>query len=303
MFDQQIRKLQFVSDLKEGDNIDSIFAVRSKSPLFPYKNGKQGSWFSIQIADKTGKIEARFWGNESTKTQMIWNLIQNSDVIHVKGMVIRYNQALQISISGTDEIKNVEKYSVGDFLPRSKKDISEMLGELRSLLSEMKNPYIATLVDSFLNDSEFMEKFSRCPAAVSRHQNYLGGLLEHTLNLIHICKTIAKDRPELDKDLLLSGCFLHDIGKIREYEISSTITISEEGRLIGHISIGQHMVEEKISKIDGFPKDLKLKLIHIILSHHGKLEWGSPKEPQFSEALVIHLADQTDAKTDYIIKH
>lgn len=298
----QLAKTQFVADLKEGNKVDSIFAVKSKSSLSPYKDGKIGLWFSVQLADKTGDIEARFWGKDKTKTQEVWKSIQIGYVVHIQGNVIRYNKALQISILATDEIKKTEEYSTDDLLPRSKKDTSEMLVELKTHLFEIKNPYISALISSFLEDEEFMRKFVRCPAAMTRHQSYLGGLLEHTLNLIHICKTVVKDHPELDEDLLLAGCFLHDIGKVREYEISTTIIMSEEGDLIGHISIGQQMVEEKISKIDGFPDDLRLKLIHIILSHHGKMEWGSPKEPQFPEAMAIHLTDQMDARVDYNIK-
>jgi 3'-5' exoribonuclease len=215
--------------------------------------------------------------------------------------VIKYKQSLQISISD-ESIGKTTQYSIEDLLARSKKDTAEMLDELKNHLTEIKNPYISALVDSFVDDEEFMERFSHCPAAISRHQNYLGGLLEHTLNLIHICKTLLKVHPELDKDLLIAGCFLHDIGKIREYEISTAITTSKEGQMIGHISIGQQMVEEKISKIAGFPEDLRLKLSHIILSHHGKMEWGSPKEPQFPEALAVHLADQMDAQLDYNIR-
>jgi 3'-5' exoribonuclease len=294
-------KLQFVSNIKEGEIVDSQFAVSEKSLPIPYRNGKDGMWFSVNLVDNTGMIQTRYWGKDNTETKQIWESVQKGDVIQVKGKVIHYNNSLQISVS--EPFTKVENYSIDDFLPKSKQNSHEMLSELKNLLSEINNPYISGLVNKFLDDSEFMEKFTICPAAIKGHQNYLGGLLEHTLNLIRTIPIIVQNHPKLNKDLLLAGCFLHDIGKVKEYEVAITPFQSDEGRLIGHISLGQQMVEEKIGQIPNFPQDLRCKIIHVVLSHHGKMEWGSPKEPQFPEALAVHLIDHIDAQIDYSLKN
>jgi 3'-5' exoribonuclease len=145
-------------------------------------------------------------------------------------------------------------------------------------------------------------EFKKAPAAMHRHQNYVGGLLEHTLNVVKICQRIHEIHPHLDYSLLLTGAILHDIGKIKEMKMSTSIDISEEGMLLGHITIGVEMLTEKIKKLERFPMQIKLKLTHMVLSHHGRLEYGSPKTPQFPEAHAVYFADEIDAKVDYLLR-
>ena len=167
---------------------------------------------------------------------------------------------------------------------------------LRAILRQTKNSHLKALIDKFLSDRRFVSLLKKAPAAKTFHHSYLGGLLEHTYSVCEMSKAVAEHYPELDRDLLLAGAFLHDIGKIRELRFDKVIDYTDEGRLLGHLILGVSMVDEKLSAIRSFPQGLSLRLKHLILSHHGQYEFGSPKRPKFLEAFALHLIDDLDAK-------
>ncbi len=296
-------KNQFVRDLKEGDMVNSMFAVKYKKPPREYKSkSKEGEWFEIRVSDKTGEITAKYWGDDVMFTNKIYKSFDKDDVIFMRGRVNAYGTGIEILIEPGKIRKCVpEEYDVKDFVDVVKKDVEAMMSELMEVVNTIEEPY-NTLLHSFFGDNEFSKEFKKAPAAMHRHQNYVGGLLEHTLNVVKICERIHDIHPGLDYHLLITGALLHDIGKTKEMKVSTSIDISEEGMLLGHITIGAEMLTEKIKKLEEFPERIKLKLIHIILSHHGRLEYGSPKTPQFPEAHAVYFADEIDAKVDYTLR-
>ena len=178
-----------------------------------------------------------------------------------------------------------------------------MLEETKNILSTIKDVHLLTLIDSFMRDEKFINDFSSSPAAMIYHQNYIGGLLEHTLNVIKICDQFCILYPELNRDLILAGAFLHDIGKTKELDVSGMmINMTDEGTLIGHTVIGYNLVLNRIMGLEEFPDILKFKILHMVLSHNGKLEYGSPKLPQFPEAVALYHADESDAKVDLFLR-
>ena len=294
-------KKQFINNLEDGTILHDIFAVKYKKPPVEYK-GKEGEWFEIRLADKTGEITAKYWGDDTTETEKIFRSFEKNEVISIQGRVSTYGEQLQVSIEAGGIRRCLPgEYSLTDFVASTEKDIEEMFHEVLGIINEIEAP-LRTLLNLFFTNDDFVKQFKSSPAAMHRHQNYIGGLLEHSLNVAKICQRIVQIHPCLDKSLTLTGALLHDIGKIYEFEVTTHIDVSEEGMLMGHISIGADMIKKKIESIQYFPEVLKLKLIHIVLSHHGHTEYGSPKTPQFPEAFVVYYADELDAKVDYALK-
>ena len=306
---------QFVSQLKSGTTVEDCFAVKFKKPPVAYRTGKPGSWFTVQIADKSGEIPLKYWGKDNNKTEKIFAEIDSGSVVFVKGRVTEYNGSLEISVDAHEGVvKPTTNFNLADLVATSLHEIKDLVDELFGYIEQIRDPFLNQLCNKFFNNPKNLKLFSESPAAMMRHQNYVGGLIEHTLNLISMCIHYAAMRasdmavqalegiPPLDKDLLIAGCIFHDIGKIYEFETKTTIDISREGMLLGHIPIGIMMVNDLIKEIPDFPEILRLKILHIILSHHGKLEYGSLKEPQFPEAELIHHEDQVDSKVDYMLR-
>lgn len=293
-------KKQFISDLLPNSPVDDIFAVEKKGSVTRYKNGKPGSWFSLILSDKSGKISGKFWGNDETITNSLYVSISEGDCIKIQGRTISYNHRTEINM---EIISKPSEVYDGDFIRTSSKNIEQMVFSLRQTVQEVKNPYLKQLLESFVNDEKFIkDEYCRAPAGKNWHHDYVGGLLEHVLSLIDTSRTVQKNHPELDFNLLIIGCILHDVGKVKEFKIGTSIQITDYGRLFGHISIGFLMVSEKISEIPGFPEELKNKVLHIILSHHRQLEHGSPVVPMFPEAVAFSMIDDTDAKTQHAIQ-
>lgn len=284
--------------------ITEIFAVKYKGELMNYKN-KPGTWFSISLSDKTGQINAKFWGRDDNITNSVIESFSQGDVVRVIGEVKSYNKELEIHIdpqSGSITKLDTNTIQFTDFIPSTKKDIEKMKSELIDIVSHITNPHLKELLKKFTDDQTMLQKIATAPAAKQWHHNFVGGLLEHILTLIEISKTVHASHPELDLDLLILGCILHDIGKTEEFQIGATIEISTKGRLLGHIAIGFLMVAEKIREIQNFPEDLKLRVFHVILSHHGKLENGSPIIPMTTESVAFSMIDDTDAKSQHAIQ-
>jgi 3'-5' exoribonuclease len=293
-------KEQFTTDLFEnGKAVNSVFAVKFKKPPVDYR-GKPGKWFELRLSDRKGEITAKFWGTDPDKTVQLYESLVAGDIVAVKGVVQEYRGSFSISIDEGDGSLGKclpDEYNLEDFVASSPKDPGKMLEEAKQILSAVNDENLKKLISSFLEDREFMDAFIKSPAAMEYHQNYKGGLLEHTLNVLKICNSLCLVHPELNRDLVLTGAFIHDIGKIKEFNISpAQIDVSHQGMLEGHTAIGYAMLSDMLGRIENFPEKLRFKLMHIILSHHGKAEYGSPKQPQFPEAVAVYYADECDAK-------
>lgn len=294
-------KVQYVKDLKSGTIVDDYFAVNSKSAPRKYNN-KSGLWFSFDISDKTGTISIKFWGgvDEQSVTD-IFSSFRINDVVHIKGgnvLMDNYSKKLEIHLNqNLCEISKISEFDYSEFVPTIDKDISELVSKFKSEIEAIQNTHIKQLLKLFFDDETFMKKYANSPAAKSHHHNYVGGLIQHVLSMINLSKTLAKEyEPELDIELMIAGCILHDVGKMVEYETKAVIDYTVTGSLLGHIPIGAKMVEDKIDKVDGFPIELKNKILHLVLSHHGSQEAGSPVIPHFPEAIALHKIDDCDAQ-------
>jgi 3'-5' exoribonuclease len=295
-------KTQFIKDLKNGDRVDSIFAVKFKKPIREYVNGYM---FEARLADKTGELTSKYWGDRNiASVQALFNSFGKGDVLHVIGYINEYMGNLEINISKVEggKIEKCMSFRVEDFVESATRNIDDMLVELGHLIKSVKNHDLRALLDIVFKDEIFISKFKLMPASMMYHQNCIGGLLEHTLNVAKICESIASIHFALDRDLLITGALLHDVGKVFELEISTVIDVTEEGMLRGHTILGEEFVLDKTKKIPNFPDLLKLKISHLILSHHGELEFGAVKKPQLPEGVALHYADYCDAKVDIYLK-
>jgi len=286
---------QYIKDLTLGLKVDSLFSVKYKHPVREYMNGFM---FTIGVSDKTGEIPVTYWGGPNKeKTQRIYNGFSENDVVHIKGVVGEYKRKNKIDVNEDDGLIEItQEYNQEDFVPKTDKDIEKMFSDLKDYIHNIKDSHLKALLDSFFEDQNFVRVFKNAPAGMYIHHGYIGGLLEHTLNIVRLCDKMYSIYPIMDHDLLITGAILHDIGKIKEFDVSTNIQVSEEGMLRGHIVLGEEMVLKKINKIPGFPVVLRMKIAHILLSHHGNLEYGSPKAPQFPEAAAVYYADEFDSK-------
>jgi 3'-5' exoribonuclease len=277
----------WVGDIQEEDTLKGLYLAKVKR-LGLTKRGDP--FLSVTLSDRTGDVEARMWENAESFSA----LFREGDIIEVWGKATSYRDQIQITLS---ELRPSEADADPSlFLETTKRDINEMMGQLRGVLRGIRNLPLKKLVGLFLGDRRLMSLFKEAPAAKNFHHGYLGGLLEHTLSLCQMTQWVGDHYPELDRELLLAGAFLHDIGKIKEYKFHAHIDYTDEGRLLGHLILGVAMLEEKLKEIEDFPEELALKLKHLILSHHGQYEFGSPKRPKFLEAFALHLIDDLDAK-------
>jgi len=281
-----------VAGLRLGQRIKSTYMVRDKK-LGSFK-GKAGHFLSLTLGDQTGKIEAKLWD----KAEEAFELFARGDIVEVSGEIKEFRGTPEIHFS-TYRVCLEGEFSPRDFLPVSPRDPQDMLAELQMLVKTVREPDLVRLLELFFNDPEWLELYCAAPAAKLNHQAYLGGLLEHSLNVARAASAIAPLYPRAGRDLLVVGAILHDLGKIEEYQYNKIIDYTDEGRLLGHIVMGVRMLEKKIELLPGFPDNLRLKLLHIITSHHGCYEWQSPKKPKFLEAALVHLLDLMDATADY----
>ncbi|MGC8794710.1 MAG: 3'-5' exoribonuclease YhaM family protein, partial [Bryobacteraceae bacterium] len=243
--------------------------------------------------DRTGEIDAKMWDNVAE----VMETFDRDDFVRVKGQIQIYNNRPQFTIHKMQRV-DASEVDPTDFFPSSQRDPEEMFAELRELVAGMRNPDLKALVDQFLDDEEIAARFKRAPAAKFIHHAYLGGLVEHVLSLARLCQMVAAHYPGVDADLLLTGAVLHDIGKIYELSYERSFAYTTEGQLLGHIAMGLRMLEQKLARLPGFPPRLRALVEHMILSHHGQLEFGSPKVPMFPEALLLHYLDDMDAKME-----
>ena len=282
----------WVKDIKEEDSVNDLYLVKAKR-TGQTKNG--APFLSLTLSDRTGDIEARVW----ERAEELGSLFREGDIIEISGKAGSYRNQVQLTLSGL-ALSRQDDPSL--FLETTPYEISGMMKELKGVIRRIKNADLRDLINSFLSDHNFSEKFRETPAAKNFHHGYIGGLLEHTLSVCRLAVHVHEQYPELDGDLLVTGAFLHDIGKIREFSYGRTIDYSDEGRLLGHLVLGVSMLEEKLAGLKKFPAETALCLKHMILSHHGEYDFGSPKRPKFLEAFVLHLIDDLDAKMNGIAR-
>ncbi|MGR3293728.1 MAG: 3'-5' exoribonuclease YhaM family protein [Candidatus Scalindua sp.] len=279
---------KFISELNGGTAIDEIFLVQNKD-LRTTKNGSL--YIQAQLSDRTGMIDARMW-DASTP---FFESLGDDTFFRIKGRTEVYQNKIQLIIKHIAKT-NQEDIKLEDYLPSTEQDVNKMFSELKQIISSIKQSHLRGLLNLFFSDKDFCKGFCSAPAAVQYHHAFLGGLLEHTLSVAKLGDIIAPLYPGLNRDLLICGIMLHDIGKISELCYEKNFHYSDEGQLIGHLISGVLMVEEKAKQIDDFPKTLLDLLRHLILSHHGEYEWGSPKLPMTLEAIALHYLDNIDAK-------
>jgi len=272
----------------QGKDIISNYALRKMEIKTKESDGKP--FLSLELGDATGRIDAILWNDADA----VYKQLTPGDVVQVKALVGKYKDNIQLRV---DNIRKCEKdeYEPAEFLTASIYSRNELEACIRTEITEIKSPHLSKLLKLFFDDREFMKEFLQAPAAKLWHHGWVGGLAEHTVSVCRLAKAAIKNYKMLDPEILITGCLLHDIGKIREFTVTTFIDYSDEGRLMGHLVLGDQMLLERISKIKDFPNETQKRLRHIILSHHGEKEKGSPIVPSTLEALVVHHCDFMDA--------
>ena len=289
---------RFANQLTENESVDEVF-LASEKQLRTNRNGNL--YLAVRLSDKSGSLSGMMWN----ATDRIADSFENGDYVRVNGTTQLYNGMLQMIVTRVDPVA-LEKVIEADFVTLSSTDVDKLASELAEMLRAVKNYHLRNLAESCLIDERFMAKFTSAPAGIKNHHAYRGGLLEHVLSLMKLSAVVAPHYEGLDPDLLLMGAFLHDIGKIDELNYERDLSYSDEGQLIGHIVMAVSMLEAKIrdtEKLAGetFPIELALRLKHMIVSHHGQYEYGSPKLPMTLEAIALHFLDNLDSKI-YTVK-
>lgn len=284
---------KFIRDLKEKDHFQTCFLVVDKS-LGMDKNGK--SYMSLQLSDASGTINARVF----ERVDELAPLFNSGDFVRVKGFVQSFQGRLQLI--GQDIARaQSDEYNLNDLVKNAAGDLVELEQKLLQNVDSIGNPFIKGLLQEVFKDREIRESFVKAPAAKSIHHGYLGGLLEHVVSIIEVMNSLSNHYRFLDRDLLIFGAIFHDLGKIGELSLEGGIHYTDRGRLIGHMGIACEIIDEKSKSIPGFPAELVDVLKHIVLSHHGKLEYGSPKLPMFPEAVVVAMIDDLDSKMNTML--
>ena len=287
---------KFINEIESGQTIDDIYMVRE--PIL--RSTTRGDlYIAMFLSDRTGQLNGRMW----QATEAIYKALPKPGFIHVQGRSELYQNNLQIIINNISVV-DAGKVEVDDFLAKTDKDMDKMFEEVKKTVHRIKNPQLKALVGEFLADGELMEKFCKAPGGTALHHNYIGGLLEHTHNMLQVALAILPFYPNVQADLVLSGIFLHDMGKTEELSYDMAFSYTDSGQLIGHIVKTVLMVNQKADtmKAKGTQIDQTIldALVHIILSHHGSFEFGSPKLPATAEAFMVYFIDDLDAKLNQV---
>jgi 3'-5' exoribonuclease len=279
---------KFVADIKDRDPVAAVFLVKEKIMAMA-KNGKP--YMNLRLMDKSGEVDAKIWDN----VDALDKLFERDDFVQVRGKASVYLNKMQVVVAEITRIPE-EEVNLADFLPESPR-------ELDAVVAAIGDPYLKGLMEVFLADEPLMAKYRTAPAAKGMHHVYLGGLLEHSLSVVRLVKTIVPLYEGINEDLLVVGALLHDVGKIHEMSYERAFDYTDEGKLLGHITIGVELVEDKIRMVEGFPRELSMLLKHMLLSHHGQYEYGSPKRPKTVEATILNYLDDMDSKINGIQAH
>jgi len=282
----------YAADIHDNQLVDSLFLVSAKN----HGVTKAGNgYLVVKLLDRSGEIEGRVWDRADDLARGF----DKNDFVRVRGQATLYQGKMQIRVQDVMRVDET-KVSAEDFLPKSAFDPDAMLQELQLILRGMKNPYLLALAEAFFADRQLMELLRRAPGAKTIHHPYLSGLLEHTLSLLNLILKVVENYRGVDVDLLLMGGFLHDIGKIYEFTYERAVDYTDEGQLLGHLVMEVELVNAKIETIPDFSKELAMLVKHMLVSHHGAYEFGSPKLPQTVEAVILHSLDDLDGKIQAI---
>jgi 3'-5' exoribonuclease len=282
----------FVQDLKARDKVRTSFLVKSKDLLVSKKGDP---YLALILGDRTGVIETRIWDS----AEMIGHTFQEGDVVAVAGKTNLFQNRLQLVVEHIVPVPTNE-IAMDDYVPQTEANLNLLYDDLIGEFEKLKNPWVRDLGLALLRDPEIAARYKVCPAAKTIHHAFIGGLLTHSLQLIHLVKAILPLYQDIDADILIFGAAFHDFGKIFELSYAGNFGYTDEGKLVGHIAIGVTLIDRKIRELAGFPESLEWQLKHLILSHHGKLEHGSPKRPHTIEALILHHLDDMDSKINSV---
>jgi len=278
----------YVKDIRAGDRVSDIFLVMEKNLAISQKGNP---YLNLKLRDMTGEVDGRVWDRATEMN----NIFQTGDIIRIQSYAVSFRNVVQLSISKIT-VADDPAINPADYLPSSASNSSEMFESLMNIIGTIDNPHLKALLELIFSDEEIADSFQKAPAAKGFHHAYIGGLLEHTLSVTQLLDLVANHYQKANRDLIITGGILHDIGKIYELSFKGSMNYTDEGRLIGHIVMAVELVDAKIAELEGFPKQLALELRHILLSHHGTLEYGSPKRPKTLEALIVNFIDDLDAK-------
>lgn len=284
---------RFINQFGHQESIDQIF-LASQKQLRPNRNGNL--YLQVELSDRSGTISGRMWN----ASEADYRSFEDGDFVRVEGTAQVYQGAIQLIFTNICKARD-DEIDHADFMPLTPAEIDRLAVRLSALLRSMSDPHLRNLAECFLLDEAFMAKFSRAPAGVKNHHAYLGGLLEHVVNLMEVCARVSDFYPALDRDLLLMGAFLHDMGKIDELNYDRGFSYSDAGQLLGHVVMAVGLLDAKVGEAERLageplPEETTLRLKHMIVSHHGQYEFGSPKLPMTLEAVALHQLDNLDAK-------
>ncbi len=287
---------KFINEIQPGQTIDDIYIV--KDPIL--RSTTRGDlYIAMFLLDRTGQLNGRMW----QATETIYKALPKPGFVHIQGRSELYQNNLQIIINNVSVV-DTSNVSIDDFLAQTDKDTKQMFEDITKIVNRVKHPQLKALVDAFLNDTELMEKFRKAPAAIKMHHNYIGGLLEHTHNMLRVAVAILPLYPDVQADLVLAGIFLHDIGKTEELSYDMAFSYTDSGQLIGHISKSLVMINQKADVLRAKGTQIDQTILdtigHIILSHHGQYDFGSPKLPATTEAFMVYFIDDLDAKMNQV---
>lgn len=282
----------YVKDGTQFENkiVTTSFVVGAKQ-IKPKKSGEP--YLALTLCDRTGQIDAKMWDNV---TEAIEEVGQD-DFVKVRGLVNKYNGRFQLTVYKIRRMGETE-VDFSDYLPMCPRDIDELWRTLGEYVAGFEDPHLKALVEAFMNDPEIAQAYRTAPAAKTLHHAYIGGLLDHVVSLLKLCDLASRNYPQINRDLLFTGAFLHDIGKIHELSWARSFGYTTRGQLLGHMIIELEMLQAKIAQVPDFPAELKTLIEHLIISHHGQYEFGSPKLPMFPEALMLHYLDDLDSKME-----
>lgn len=282
----------FVSDLQEGMEFIGYFVGRN-ARLDPFRDPSRGKYLRMQLVDRTGFIEARMW----EECEDVLDEMNGGGPIKVDGVVESYREELQVNIRRMRNAKK-EEIQIEDMMRTTERDVDEMWGTILEAVNKIEDPHLSQLIRYFYDDPDWVEEFIEAPSARRVHHAYFGGFLEHTYEVLQLAKPLVELYPEIDQDMLMTGILLHDIGKLEELSWGFDTDFTDRGRLLGHIVLGERTISRAIDSIDGFPEQRALEVLHLIVSHHGTYEWGSPRRPKTIEAVALHYLDNLDAQVN-----
>ena len=286
------QKGYFVSDLRVGERVVGYFVDKRKQ-LEPFRDRSKGEFLTLVLSDRTGDVLARVWEDAPALAETF----AEGDVVKVAADVEEYLGRTQLIVQKLRRAEEGE-YDLADFLPATEKNVDEMLAAVQAQVQRIENPHLLALVKLFYDDKDFVAKLAQAPAARRVHHAYLGGLLEHLTEVLALCDAVLALYPAINADLLRAGALLHDVGKLQEFTWDREIADTDEGRLVGHVVLGDEALSRALAQLPEFPDELALRMRHMLLSHHGRYEWGSPRRPATLEAIALHQVENLSAQVN-----